>query len=226
MQYPFPLAISAVNGLRELFAGGMDTPSLFTSASRNPLPRISPTKKAILAAALELGARHGISGTTMDEVAERAGVAKGSVYYNFASKDKLFEELLTTGVSSLAENLAAARARTSGFAAIEAMVADMLILIAENRSLAKLMAAEIFRTDRTWQTAVSALRREAVAEIGAALLPLVPAGTSESSRLLMAGGIFGATLVGGLEWLLFSPETPVEEVSAAILFTFSGKLAS
>lgn len=190
------------------------------------MPRISPTKKAILAAALELGALHGISGTTMDEVAERAGVAKGSVYYNFSSKDKLFEELLTTGVSSLAENLAAARGRASGFAAVEAMVSDMLVLIADNRALAKLMAAEIFRTDRAWQTAVSALRREAVTEIGAALLPLVPAGTSESSRLLMAGGIFGATLVGGLEWLLFSPETPVAEVSAAILFTFSGKLAS
>ncbi|MDD0857360.1 hypothetical protein NHF46_05265 [Arthrobacter alpinus] len=102
------------------------------------------------------------------------------------------------------------------------MVSDMLILIADNRALAKLMAAEIFRTDRAWQTAVSALRREAVTEIGAALQPLVPAGTSESSRLLMAGGIFGATLMGGLEWLLFSPETPVEEVSAAILFTFSG----
>lgn len=188
------------------------------------MPRISPTKKAILTAALELGAVHGISGTTMDEVAERAGVAKGSVYYNFASKDKLFEELLTTGVCSLAETLAAARVRSAGFAAIESMVSDMLTLIASNQALAKLMAAEIFRTDRAWQTTVTGLRREAVTEIGAALLPLVPAGTSDGSRLLMAGGIFGATLMGGLEWLLFSPETPVEEVSAAILFTFSGKL--
>ena len=106
------------------------------------------------------------------------------------------------------------------------MVSDMLALIAQNRALAKLMAAEIFRTDRVWQNAVSVLRREAVSEFGAALLPLVPAGTSESSRLLMAGGIFGATLMGGLEWLLFSPDTPVAEVSAAILFIFSGKLAA
>ncbi len=190
------------------------------------MPRISPTKKAILAAALELGALHGISGTTMDEVAESAGVAKGSVYYNFSSKDKLFEELLTTGVASLSQTLRAAREQAAGFAAIEAMVSDMLALIAQNRALAKLMAAEIFRTDRVWQNAVSVLRREAVSEFGAALLPLVPAGTSESSRLLMAGGIFGATLMGGLEWLLFSPDTPVAEVSAAILFIFSGKLAA
>lgn len=190
------------------------------------MPRISATKQAILAAALELGALHGISGTTMDEVAERAGVAKGSVYYNFASKDKLFGELLTTGASSLAETLRTARQSAAGFGAIEAMVTEMLTLIAGNQPLAKMMAAEIFRTDRAWQDAVSVLRREAVAEIGAALLPLVPSGTSEGSRLLMAGGIFGATLVGGLEWLLFNPEAPVAEVSAAILFTFSGKLAA
>ncbi|MDO5753358.1 TetR/AcrR family transcriptional regulator [Arthrobacter sp.] len=188
------------------------------------MPRISATKQAILAAALELGASHGISGTTMDEVAERARVAKGSVYYNFASKDKLFEELLTTGVGSLSETLRAARESAAGFAAIEAMVTDMLTLIADNRALAKMMAAEIFRTDRVWQNTMSALRREAVAEIGTALLPLVPAGTTESSRLLMAGGIFGATLMGGLEWLLFTPNTPVAEVAAAILFTFSGGL--
>ena len=62
------------------------------------MPRISPTKKAILASALELSALHGISGTTMEQVSERAGVAKGSVYYNFSSKDKLFEELLITGL--------------------------------------------------------------------------------------------------------------------------------
>lgn len=190
------------------------------------MPRISPTKKAILAAALELGALNGISGTTMEQVAERAGVAKGSVYYNFSSKDKLFEELLTTGVSTLAETLSQARQSAAGFAAIEAMVTDMLTLIAENRALAKLMASEIFRTDRAWQDAVQTLRREAISEIGTALAPLVPAATSEPSRLLMAGGIFGATLMGGLEWLLFSPETDVAEVSAAILYTFSGNLAA
>ncbi len=190
------------------------------------MPRISPTKQAILAAALDLGALHGISGTTMDEVAERAGVAKGSVYYNFSSKDKLFEELLTAGVTTLGATLRGARESADGFAAIEALVRDMLTLISENQALAKLMAAEIFRTDRVWQNTVSVLRREAVAEIGTALAPLVPAGTSEASRLLMAGGIFGATLVGGLEWLLFSPETDAADVASAILFTFSGKLAA
>jgi len=189
------------------------------------MPRISATKQAILSAALELGALHGISGTTMEEVAERAGVAKGSVYYNFASKDKLFGELLTTGVGTLAETLRAARLGATGFGRIEGMVTAMLTLIADNRALAKLMASEIFRTDRAWQESMFILRREALSEFEAALGPLVPAATSQDARLLMASSIFGATLMGGLEWLLFSPDKAAADVADAVLFTFSGRLA-
>ncbi|WP_104091448.1 TetR/AcrR family transcriptional regulator [Arthrobacter sp. GMC3] len=188
------------------------------------MPRITATKQAILTAALELGALHGISGTTMEEVAERAGVAKGSVYYNFASKDKLFGELLTTGVGTLSSTLREARLSATGFGRIETMVTAMLRLIADNRALAKLMAAEIFRTDRVWQESMFILRREALSEFEAALNPLVPADTSEDARLLMASAIFGATLMGGLEWLLFSPDKPAAAVADAVLFTFSGRL--
>lgn len=190
------------------------------------MPRVSATKQSILAAALELGALHGISGTTMDEVSERAGVAKGSVYYNFASKDKLFEELLTAGVSSLSGTLRDARQSAGGIAGIEGMVTSMLALIADNRSLARLMAAEIFRTDRPWQESMGVLRREAISEFEAALAPLVPAATPPGSLPLMAAGMFGATLMAGLEWLIFSPETPLTEVSAAVLFTVSGGLTA
>ncbi|WP_026553987.1 TetR/AcrR family transcriptional regulator [Arthrobacter sp. 35W] len=189
------------------------------------MPRISGTKRAILDAALELGAQHGISGTTMDEVAERAGVAKGSVYYNFSSKDKLFEELLTAGVSQLAAVLREARLAHAGWASVESMVSAMLELIRDNRALAKLMAAEIFRTDRVWQHSILVLRREVLSEFVQAIRPLNPEPGDEGQELLMAASIFGASLMGGLEWLVFSPERPVAEVSAAILYPFSGRLA-
>ena len=73
------------------------------------MPRATGTKRAILDAALELAATRGITGTTMDDVAELAGVAKGSLYYNFSSKDNLFEALLQEGVGALAETLREAR---------------------------------------------------------------------------------------------------------------------
>ena len=56
--------------------------------------RRQATKAKLYEAAVTLIAEQGFSATTVDEIAERAGVAKGTVYYNFASKAELFEELL------------------------------------------------------------------------------------------------------------------------------------
>ncbi|MET1018487.1 MAG: TetR/AcrR family transcriptional regulator [Microterricola sp.] len=198
--------------------------------------RSSGTKRAILDAALELAATRGITGTTMDDVAERAGVAKGSLYYNFSSKDQLFEALLEEGVGSLADALREARGALVGWAAIEALVAALLDRIAANAALAKLMASEIFRTDRAWQKTLFALRHEALlvfaeaieqadaaapASAGSTAAPGAVGGAST----IMASSVFGAVLMSGLEWLVFEPERSRDEVAAAILASLSGALA-
>ena len=56
--------------------------------------RRQATRQKLYEAAVTLIAEQGFSATTVDEIAERAGVAKGTVYYNFASKSVLFEQLL------------------------------------------------------------------------------------------------------------------------------------
>jgi len=52
------------------------------------------TREAILAACLRLFAKHGVSGTSIDEIAREAGITKGAVYWHFDSKDALFEAVL------------------------------------------------------------------------------------------------------------------------------------
>src|SRR5258707_12999584 len=70
------------------------------STARRQAPR-----QRLYEAAVTLIAEQGFSATTVDEIAERAGVAKGTVYYNFASKNDLFAELLWHGVGLLTESL-------------------------------------------------------------------------------------------------------------------------
>ena len=48
----------------------------------------------ILAAAIEAFAEHGFAGATVEDIARRAGVAKGTVYLYFQTKDELFEALV------------------------------------------------------------------------------------------------------------------------------------
>jgi len=188
------------------------------------MARVTGTKRLIFDAALQLAGERGITGTTMDDVAERAGVAKGSLYYNFASKDKLFEALLCEGMGALTEALRQAREGTVGWAAIEALVTTLLARIKANTALAKVIAGDIFRTDRAWKETSFAFRHDALAEFAAAIDEAVPEAAETGATALMASSVFGAALVAGLEWLLFDPDRPQSEVVAAILFTFSGRL--
>jgi TetR/AcrR family transcriptional repressor of bet genes len=54
----------------------------------------SQTRAAILAAAIEVVARHSLSGTTVERVAQAAGVAPGTVILHFKRKEALLIEAL------------------------------------------------------------------------------------------------------------------------------------
>lgn len=56
--------------------------------------RSAERRDAILAAALEEFAANGFAGTRLDDIARRAGVAKGTIYLYFTDKETLFQELL------------------------------------------------------------------------------------------------------------------------------------
>lgn len=54
-------------------------------------PKDATKRRAILDAAKELFARLGVDGTSMDAVAETAGVSKLTVYSHFSNKNELFQ---------------------------------------------------------------------------------------------------------------------------------------
>ena len=161
----------------------------------------------------------------MDDVAELAGVAKGSLYYNFSSKDKPLRGAVAGGRRRARRHPPRGARSLHGRAAIEALITVLLDRIEANAGLAKLMAAEIFRTDRAWQKTLFALRHDALAVFAEAIAEAEPATAAAGTSGLMASSVFGAVLMAGLEWLVFEPERHRDEVSAAILASLSGALA-
>jgi AcrR family transcriptional regulator len=75
---------------------------LFNRASRSAARR-----EAIIAAGLEEFVARGFAATRLDDVAKRAGVAKGTIYLHFKDKEALFEELIRTAIVPLVARLAA-----------------------------------------------------------------------------------------------------------------------
>ncbi|HEY3959684.1 MAG TPA: TetR/AcrR family transcriptional regulator [Solirubrobacteraceae bacterium] len=55
---------------------------------------LGSSRERLLDAAVRVFARDGYSGTSIDRIAAEAGLSKGAVYWNFASKEELFFALL------------------------------------------------------------------------------------------------------------------------------------
>ena len=66
---------------------------------------MNKTKRAIFQSAIKIFSTNGYDGATMDEISADAGVAKGTVYYYFKSKDDVFKYIITEGVSLLRKQI-------------------------------------------------------------------------------------------------------------------------
>src|SRR3979490_2543103 len=77
----------------------------------NRAERAAERRGAIIEAALDEFIARGFSATRLDDVARRAGVAKGTIYLHFKDKESLFEELIRTAIVPLVSRLGAAPPR-------------------------------------------------------------------------------------------------------------------
>jgi AcrR family transcriptional regulator len=103
----------------------------------------SDTREKILTAALEVFSSKGFHGTTVDEIAERAELGKGTVYRHFHSKKGLFSELIRSKVAELEQAVAGAidpRADVLEF--IEAYLRIYFAFFDRNRNLYKVLIQE------------------------------------------------------------------------------------
>ena len=67
--------------------------------------RAAERRDAILAAALDEFSARGFAAARLDDVAKRAGVAKGTIYLYFADKEALFQELIRAELSPVVGGL-------------------------------------------------------------------------------------------------------------------------
>jgi len=82
-------------------AGGGSAPA----ASLNRAERAAERRQAIVEAALEEFVARGFTATRLDDIARRAGVAKGTIYLHFKDKESMFEELIRTAIVPLVGRL-------------------------------------------------------------------------------------------------------------------------
>ncbi|MFH8615927.1 TetR/AcrR family transcriptional regulator [Streptomyces sp. NPDC017979] len=190
------------------------------------------TRAKLYEAAVTLIAEQGFSATTVDEIAERAGVAKGTVYYNFRSKTDLFEELLRYGVGLLTSSLQTAADETAArggtkVEALDAMIRAGLVFIDRYPAFTQLYVAELWRTNRAWQQTLLVVRQQAVAVVETVLREAVEGGelSEEIDIPLTAAALVGMVLVAALDWQSFQRERSLDDVHAALSRLLHGRVS-
>src|SRR5256885_9963928 len=77
-------------------------------AKLNRAERAAERRAAIIEAALDEFTARGFAATRLDDIAKRAGVAKGTIYLYFRDKESLFQELVRAMLSPVVSRVVGA----------------------------------------------------------------------------------------------------------------------
>lgn len=106
---------------------------------------MNKTKRAIFEAAIKVFSESGYDGATMDDIAASAGVAKGTLYYHFKSKEEIFKFIIDEGSNVVREELQSALAKeTSTKLKLRILCKVQLELVYKNRDLFKVIMSQLW----------------------------------------------------------------------------------
>ena len=159
--------------------------------------RSAARREAILSAALDEFSSQGFEAARLDDVAKRAGVAKGTIYLYFRDKETLFQELIRTMLTPIIGTIEGLSAAEVPIAVLSEQIVDLFVrevyetrrkdvirlMIAEGRRFPKL--AEFYYREVLSRiiAAVRALLRRAAAR------GEVPEALAEFPQIVAAPGL-------------------------------------
>lgn len=109
---------------------------------------MNKTKRAIFESAIKVFSNSGYTGATMDEVVARAGVAKGSLYYHFKSKEELFIFIIKEGINLINEDIdKATKGMDNPYEIIKESFRVMLKYVYDNKDLFKVIISQLWGTE-------------------------------------------------------------------------------
>src|SRR4051794_28666710 len=180
------------------------TPAAPPPRASKRVARSVERRDAILAAALDEFSAQGFAAARLDDVAKRAGVAKGTIYLYFRDKEALFQELIRSMLTPVVGSLEALRdanvpMRVFADRLVELFVTE--IFGTRRRDVIRLMIAE----GRRFPKLAEFYHREVLSRILAAMRALLtraaargeaPQALAKFPQLLAAPGLVAVVWTG------------------------------
>lgn len=152
--------------------------------------RYSPARTRVLDAALSLFGDHGVSGTSLQMIADAVGITKAAVYHQFRTKDHIVLAVTERELNRLLPALEEAEAQGDGHLARDALLVHVIEMAVRDRRLVRTLqfdpvVVRLLGEHEPFQRFVTRLYRVLVA------------GTGEDARIqaaMLSGAISSAVM--------------------------------
>ncbi|MGO2053009.1 hypothetical protein CIK76_08535 [Glutamicibacter sp. BW80] len=195
-----------------------------TPPSARPRVRATASKKRLFAASMQLLGARGPNAVSVDEIAQMAGVSKGTVYYNFGSKDEMIGQVLEFGADMLVAELDQAAANPKPREALRAMATIAVEFVEKYPSFAQIWISEQLRPESDWGDQITPVYSRVTSTLVEVLDRLVILAPEEKQPAATA--IFGAALFSARMRTVSDNVADRETTLNAVLYSVDGLLAT
>ncbi len=186
---------------------------------------MNKTKRKIFETSMKLFAEKGYDATSIEEITATVGVAKGTLYYHFSSKEEIFKFLVEEGVKLLKNSIAIKTDKlTNSIDKLRAIVLIELKVLVKYESFMTIILSQIWGTGPR-----SKMCRDYVFEYIQMIQEIVEEGMKKQEIIaadpnVIASGVFGFVCSSLIYKLRREKNIEVPELYAEIDNAFIRKL--
>ena len=186
---------------------------------------MNKTKRKIFETSMDLFAKRGYEATSIEEITSVVGVAKGTLYYHFSSKEEIFYFLIEEGMKLLKNSIDIKTSKLeNSLDKLKAIVLIQIKVIAKYENFISLLLSQI------WGQEVRNKKcREYVYEYINMIEDIIKEGMEKGELIqgdssVIASGIFGFTCSTMVYKLRHEKEIEIQKIYKEIEKGFTSKL--
>ena len=110
---------------------------------------MNKTKRKIFETSMKLFAEKGYDATSIEEITATVGVAKGTLYYHFASKEEIFNFLVSEGVKLLQNSVDIKTSKYHSYIdKLKAIILIQIKVIVKYENLMTIVLSQVWGTEK------------------------------------------------------------------------------
>ena len=177
------------------------------------------TKTLIYKTALKVFAKNGFEKTNVDQIAEKAKIAKGTIYYHFKSKDEIFLGIIDNGINNFADGLnLELKDINNPKEKLEKLIVTQLNFFEKYRDFCEVLLSEFWRMKTIWKKDINEIQDKYISLMREIVIEGQKNGDFRQELDVSATttALFSLIAVSGLSWAVLHKEVKLETMHKTI----------